>query len=364
MNWFREHWEIKVIAFILAVTVYVFTGNLIRIDTVKKLRIENQHVVGLPDDYRVRSVSPRQLTVEISGPRNLVAALDEAVLEPKLLFDPDNLEAGSQRYDVTPSLLQLSPELRIRYLGTDRIEVTVDRVVRRALPLTVGPEDFVLVTPGLIVRRVQVDHTHISVEGPKQLIDELRAAGSLHVEREVLIDVPADLVEPMERTVPVTVAVSDEVSVVTEAAITATVTVEPAPEEMPLTLPVNVLAPVDFTAGYEVELHQPQVALTVTGPSNRLRALRPERDIQAYVDLSGPLTLDIPKAHQVRVTAPLWATVSSAQVRLTVRARASAEGPAPEAAPPGEANPPPPGVEPDAPPLPPGVGREQPPAGL
>lgn len=350
LRWFRENWEIKVIAFILAVTVYVFTGNLIRVDVVEKVRIDNAHVVGLPDGYRVRSVSPRQLTVEISGPRNLIAAMEQASVIPRLEFDPDNLEAGSQRYDVTPGLLQLPPGLRVRYLGSDRVEVLVDRVVRRALRLTVGPDDFILGTPGLRVRRVQLDHTHVSVEGPKQVIDELRAAGSLHVEPELLTDIPDDLTEPTERTVPVTVAVGDEVEVVIEDAVTARVTVEPAPDELPLTLPVAVLAPADFFDGYAVQLSQDEVALTVTGPRNRLEALRGEQTIQAYVDLTGPLTLDIPKAYQVRVVAPAWATVSSAQVRVTVRTRVADEPPEQPGTDEDPPPPPAPGVAPEAPP--------------
>ena len=352
MNWLRDHWEIKLIALFLAVTVYLFTGNLIRLDTMVTIRLLPSHVEGLPDGYQVRSITPHELAVEISGPRNLVNELEVADLRPKLEFNQDNLRDGDQQFDVTAALLQLPPELRLRYVGSERVEVVVDRVVRRSLTLGVNPDDFALTSPGLVVRRVQLDHTHVSVEGPKQLIDALRQAGSLGIEKEVLADVPADLVEPKEFTIPVTVAVGEELAVVTEGAITATVLVEPLPDEMPLNLPVTVLASAEFMEGYRIDLHQQEVALTVTGPRNRLEALRPERDIKAYVDLTGSLTLDIPKAHQVRVEAPAWATVSSAQVRLTVHARPSS-GPAPA----------PPDVSPDDPLMPPGVDPPEPPPG-
>ena len=344
LRWFRDHWEIKLIAFIMAVTVYVFTGSLIRVDTMVTVRIENQHVHGLPEDYRVRAISPRDLTVEISGPRNLVAEIDEEAIAARLQFSRGNLDAGRQHFDVTARLLQLPPELRLHYVGSERVEVLVDRVVRRSLNLSVEPEDFVLGTPGLVVRRVQVDHTHVSLEGPKQVIDELRERGSLRIVQEVLTDVPADLTEPREFTVPVNVAIDEELQVLNEGAITATVTVEPVPDERHLTLPVAVLAPMGFMEGYSVELHQQEVALTVTGPRNRLDNLKSERDIRAYVDLSGGLTLDIPKTHPVRVVAPAWATVSSAQVKLTVRARSGA----------GQAPPPTddPGLDQPGPPLP------------
>lgn len=344
MSGLLEHWEIKLIALIMAVTLYAFTADLIRVDKTFTVVLLDEHVVGLPEDYRVRSIEPPDLTFEVSGPVSLLGELEVEDIQPRLTFSADQLQEGRQTFEVTSRLLGLPPDMRLNYVNPQRVVVEVDRWVEARVPIVVGPEDFQLEAPGLVVREVRLDRSSVTVEGPARAIERLRSRGQVRLAPQRVPDVDRDITDPVQREVPLEVDLDDEVRVVEPTALTATVTVAPVPEGIHVSLPINILASPGFFRTYAVELHQDEVAVTVRGPRNRLQAQPPREVFQAYVDLTGKPTLDIPQLRPVTILTPPWASAGAAQVRVTVRLRepaaASAEGGAAPAPPPAEEAPP------------------------
>jgi len=325
MSRLMDHWEIKVIALLLAVVLYYFTGSLIRVEKTLDVELHPEQVVGLPDLHRVREIIPRHITVELNGPMRVLADLDSDDIAATLSYDPRKAVQGQQYFAVNARMLQLDPQLRLSFASPERVRVVVDRIVEAALPIAVAPQSFELGMSGLVVRQVRLNRAQVLVTGPERVIEDLREIGPLSPRRVRLDGIPADLTDPTELSVPLHFDLED-VQLVEDQRVMAQVTVAPAPGEMPVTLPLHVIADPDFNSKYSVELHQPEVAITITGPRNRLRDLDPEEHFLAYVDLTGKPTLDITQSLPVQVLTPPWASAPSTTARVTVRLQGEAGG--------------------------------------
>lgn len=321
-------WEIRIVALGLAVMVYLFTGNVIEVDQTHTIRIGSQHIVGLSEDYQVQAVSPSEVVVELRGPRNVMEQFDPSELLPRIDFSTRDIQPGDHVFDITARLLQLPPELGLRHSSDGRVRVEIGRMVRVAVPVSVQLEDFSFARVQGVVRTFDLDRTNIEVFGPEDVIARIEQQGGIRIEPTVLnTGEQTALSEARElRGVPLRLDLPDGVTSEVSA-VTATILVLPKPEERQLSLPLQVLASYEFLSRYRVELHQPEVALTLIGPAQRVRALDPATDLIAYIDLAGEPSLDVPHSRTVRVLAPPWLSVGPAQARITIRLRSSDSNP-------------------------------------
>lgn len=355
MKWLKNRWELKTIAFFLAVSLYFYTGTQITVERKLTVQVNEEDIGDLPPDYRPTGIRPRSFDIYVSGPKRLVDALEADEVDPTLGIGAKHLGTGRQSFDVTERMLGLPPGVRLDP-PTPSIEVEFSRVVEDVLPIEDAPE--VRNLPEGLSYSIALETTHLKVEGPEAAIARLREGGSLPVEPIDLGKVSSDISEPLVQTpqllldLPPGVSVSDE-------EIHARITIEPEPASRTTRpLPIHLLLPPSALGRYRVLLAGEFVALKVNGPANLLAELREEEQLRVYVDLADRLAPNWSGEVLLKVIGPSWLSHQAQQVRVTVQL-------AEEGTPPEEGDgedmpePPPPPAPEDPPPPPPDDGEAE-----
>lgn len=315
MKLLTVNWQLKLVALFLAIALWFYTSGQARVSRTFTVKIPDNAVLGLGDEYRIASVTPREFTVEIDGPSAALRDLRGDVLTPRLEISARALEEGRQSFPITNAVLGLEPDLRIEGINPASVEdiaVAFGRVV--TAELIVDLPNLVDVPPGL-EPSISLEEGTVTVSGPEVAIQELVQRKRLPFAPVPLSGVDPMLAKPWTMRRALTPIVPPSVQA---SPVYANVTLKPLDGvKSQISVPVQLLAPPDFLAKHRVELSQQQVVVTVRGPSNLLAALKPE-DLIAYVNLRRPLELNQAKEIPVELVAPPWLTAEPAAVRVTL----------------------------------------------
>ena len=129
MKWLTDRWQVKTLALVLAVVLYFFTGTQITVERSFTVQVEEQDLQGLPADYLVSRLAPREFDITIAGPMAVVSDLSELSIRPLLPISGPGLADGRQEFDLTERLLRLDPQLTLRASNVDRLEAEFSRVI-------------------------------------------------------------------------------------------------------------------------------------------------------------------------------------------------------------------------------------------
>ncbi|TVR13561.1 MAG: hypothetical protein EA401_06565 [Planctomycetota bacterium] len=319
MNWLMRRWQLKLLAVAMAVGLYLFTATQITVERTLTVRVSEQHIEGLDGSFLVSHLSPREIDITIAGPHAIIEEVNPQAIEPVLRISSEGLIAGSQEFDITERLLLLNPNLTLRSSSVPRIRAEFSRVIEDVLNLEGRPAISGL--PEGLRADVSLARSQVLVRGPANVIADLRARGRLAVRPIELTDIPTDITEPMEIRVPL-VMQTDEPSIRTIEQPEAVIRISPAPETRVVgPVPVNLLVAPDSLSRYEVVIEPGVIALTVSGPVNRMREVDVASLIRAFVDVVDIERSSSGEDRVVRVVAPSWLTVAPSQVRVSVRPR-------------------------------------------
>lgn len=358
IRWLFDRWQTKLLALLLAVVLFSFTGT--RIVTTRSLVVDlgSEHVSGLPiDDWVVTDIVPDELDLHLSGPDRILQALEPRDLRPDLAISAAGLQQGWQSFDVTEGLLDLNPNLRLDRSSGQSIVVRFARRIERTVPIQERPPIEGL-AEGLRVD-FTLDRSHLAIVGPEAAVTAIVTAGRIPVLPIDLSDIPADLSQTVTRTLSLAPDLPPGVTTVGtgERAVASLVIGPETDTRTNVTLPLVVLAPPGLLSGRGVEVPE-KVVVSLTGPRNRLSELDPG-SLRAYVDLSSVEVYGQPFDRGVGVIGPPWLKPTATQVRVTVSDRvADASG---SQTPGNDALPPPDPVEPPPPALGPGLPAPPPP---
>ena len=326
MKWLFRRWQLKLLAVVMAIALYLFTGSQITIERTVTLQINEQDLVGLPGNYLVSRLSPQEIDVTISGPRSVVEDFNPESIEPELVIGTDGLTAGFQEFDLTERLLSLNPSLSMRSSSTDSIRADFSRLIEDVLPLARIPAPSGL--PDGLRAELSLVRSQVLLRGPADEIARLKADGPLEVRPIDLSQVPVELEETLEMTIPLLLSIPDVAISIAEQP-QAVVRITPALEsEVVGPLPVRVLGNADVLERYEIEIVPPVVALTISGPANRLAEGNAAALIKVYVDVVDVGRGGVGEERSVRIIAPSWMTTTTTAVVVTLRPRGE-EGEAP-----------------------------------
>ena len=65
---FSEHWELKLVALVIAVALWLYTNGQVRIERSINVSVTSASVQSLPKGYRVTEIRPDKFTVNLSVP--------------------------------------------------------------------------------------------------------------------------------------------------------------------------------------------------------------------------------------------------------------------------------------------------------
>ena len=323
-----EHWELKLVALVIAVALWLYTNGQVRVERTLNVIINQSAVQSLPTDYRVNVIEPRSFTVKVSVPMNQAGNLRNPII-PNLQISGTAVRDGEQSFPITSSLLGLDDDLRI-----ERIDPETVREVRVAFALIT--EDYVLVEaptisglPDGIQASLAIEPTRVRVRGTREQLDGIKVRGQRLVFDPIVLDGIDPTLQVVRKEVVALTHKDTQLEVMDR--VTATVTLSPqqgATKEV--SVPVQILAPKDFTSRFAIELSQPQVVLALHGPASLLSGLQPETELTAYVVLRPTIELGVPVEVPVGVMGPTWATYDPVTIRVTVNVlpvRPAPEGP-------------------------------------
>jgi hypothetical protein len=314
------HWELKMVALVLAVALWIYTGAQVRSERTVDVKIRPVDVSGLNENYRVTDIAPASFRVTLSVPSGLSGQVND-VINPTLEISSQAYSKRAQGFPLTSALLGLSSDIRILRTEPDSLrEVTVawDYVVPDDIPAAVPA---ISGLPSGLEAEVILDHNFVHVRAPSEAFDRLRKNGGM------LRYLPLDLSScdaratgEQTRTVEL-IAQPDQPFQIMQKQ-DARVVVRPVSgARLAVSVPVQVLAPAATLGRLQAEISERTVTLSVHGPENLLKQLKPEGgSLTAYVDLRG---LSGPVADQelpVLVIGPSWLTADPVTVRVTVTA--------------------------------------------
>lgn len=311
-----EHWELKVVALVVAVALWLYTNGQVRIERSVNVVVSPSAVQSLPDGYRVTSITPPNFTIKISVPVSQVGSLRNSLV-PHLLISGDAVLRGEQSFAITSRMLGLEDDLRIDRIEPDGVhEIRVTFALITEDYLAVEVPQIVGLPPG-IEASLLIEPTRVRVKGTREQLDGFKARNQ-RVAFDAIAFNGIDPALPTSRKEVVNLSPKDQQLDVIDP-VTATITLSPqqgATKEVGV--PVQILAPKDFTSRFSIELSQPQVVIGLDGPANLLAGLRPETELTAYVALRSTIELGVPVEVPVGVLGPTWATYKPVTIRVTV----------------------------------------------
>lgn len=322
ITWLRHEWELKLIALVLAVIIYFFTGQRITTERSFTVRLDEKDVAR-PSLFQVRTIQPRELNVTLSGPARLLDNLQ--AIRPRLEFSRSGLEDGRQTFDLTARLLQLDPRLGLRQSSSSSIQVELARIlVDQQLAIDEQALEVRDLPAGLMVNRRSPNRRVVLATGPEPAIRAL--AGKLPLQPISLGWVSPRLDKEVVLPVDLAPSLPPEVSIRDREGLKAEVVVEPQKSDDSQSVPLRALISPESAAAYEIQTDRKDVVLTLQGPRNLMAGLTPGT-LTAFIDLPDkPGNLDVRKTYPVRVVAPAWiAFKPPPEVGVTIKKVKSAD---------------------------------------
>ncbi len=122
-------------------------------------------LVNLPRDLVVTSPVPDTVSVQLRGPRN---ALDRSL---EVWLDMSDARSGTTAYTIGADALALPEEVELVSVDPASIDVTVERMVIRSVP--VRPQVEGMPAAGFEVTQVRVTPQQVTVQGAESRMDDL-----------------------------------------------------------------------------------------------------------------------------------------------------------------------------------------------
>jgi YbbR domain-containing protein len=318
MTWLRRYWELKLVALVVAVALWVYTSGQVRVERQIVVEMRSENIAGLPAHLQPVGITPSGFTVVLSVPARRLDELAQVPLRPRLTVRRDEQRPGRVSFPVSAFTLGLGADVRIvRTEPADlrSLEVVLARIVEEPLPVALPEVDGL---PAGIAATVTPSLSRVRVRGPEdELSRAVAAAVPVRFAPIRLADIDPALVGERIETVTLEPMPSQLVPI---EPVQARIQLRPARQlSEQVRCDVQVLLPPAHLGRWLIEPADPQVALHVRGPENLVRALTPE-DITAWVDLRSLRAGEIPPDFPVHVTGPSGITVDAVRVPLVVRA--------------------------------------------
>lgn len=262
-----RNWPLKAVSLVLAFAVWVAV-------TGERASLQDFSVpldVALGDARTLASLPVSEITVRVRGRESQLRGIDAFSL--RFPIDLTAAEVGTRTIELNAEMIEGLPRgIEVERIEPQRLSLAIDEKVQRQVKVVPTfdeqpPEGYHFYGAG-------VDPDSVLIEGPRRMVERLKAIGT----DEIVLE---------EKTAPFTTRVSavpesQRISLLSARAVDVRVEVDVVPEERRLTgVPVVVVGN-GTSAGVVPET----IAATVSGPPATLNRLRPEL-MRAVVDVTG-----------------------------------------------------------------------------
>ena len=319
MRWLLAHWDLKLVALVLAVALWMYTTGQVHVERVFVVTVSDQSVANLPARSRITAITPREFRVRLSLPTSRADDMPADRLTPRLELDPQAAARRGQSFPITARILGLGDDVRVLAVEPDNvreIDVALDQEAEADLP---AEPPLITGLPAGLEASLSLDLTLVRVRAPGEALERMRQARArVRFEAIDLQGVDPLLAKPRQERVAPSPAAAD-FSVLQQAH--ALITVRPRSGAVrQVTVPVEVLGGRDLLRSLAVDIDRPRVSLALRGPENLLAALKPESDLCVYVRLRDDLAPGMRHELPLAVVAPAWLAVDPGSVGVTLTA--------------------------------------------
>jgi YbbR domain-containing protein len=205
-------WQLKVLAILLAVGLWLFVGTAQRREIALAVPVE---YVGLEGPFALDR--PRQDMVEVQVQASRWAAERVSPTSIRVRVDVAGLREGDNLVHLQPESVEAPPGVRVTRVAPAWATVRVTRATTKTVPVVARVLG--LPAPAHVLRRVVVQPPTVEIKGPRTTIEARTAVDTLPVDvsgrrealtRTVGLALPESIYPVDRRTVEVTVDIRPE----------------------------------------------------------------------------------------------------------------------------------------------------------
>jgi YbbR domain-containing protein len=298
---------LRILAVVLAIGLWIFVNAGER-GSVEPLTVPISYA-SLPPGMVILNHPPKQVKIEVTGPRTLLSLLDPERLTLKL--DLRSVAAGQSDFKIYPAMFNVGRHTAVTSISPDQLSLDIDHMVTRDVPVHLAVRD--KVAPGYTISSVDITPATVTVVGPSRYVAPLTAVNTAPFDLKGLTS---------DTTASVNIDPPDPTLGLSTGHVEAKVNVAEAITDREFRA-VNVEVK-DSDFKYRVE--PKQATLTIRGPAVKLAGLAPKG--LAYVDANGlepgahelPLQVTLPDGMQLVRQSPNKVRLRMYHERLPVTA--------------------------------------------
>jgi YbbR domain-containing protein len=206
------HWEIKLIAVLVACTLWFFVATSEQSQLALSTPVE---YVGLGPELVLVAGQRETVDVEVRAVRSVVARLGPETV--RVHVDLTGLDQGDSVVQLTPADVQVPPGATVTRITPARLELTLAPAATNAVKVV--PQVRGMPAEGFAIQRVDVEPPTVRIKGPRSTIESRGDVSTLPIDvsgsrRSVIQSVglmlPASTYLTRERTVRVTVEIAED----------------------------------------------------------------------------------------------------------------------------------------------------------
>ncbi|GAU07711.1 CdaR family protein [Desulfoplanes formicivorans] len=276
---------------------YLVSGSE-KVDTWIEIPLE---FVDLPDDYVIRSGLRNRIQIRVRGASGIIRGLDTQHLAYKANLN--SLRLGTNTILLNQKNIPLNTSLEVMEISPPRLELEVDRIVSRTIPVEIAwegelPVDFEMA-------RTFAQPETVTLTGASTVISDMEKVLTKKV------DLPADMSKTWQTTIGLDIPEELETDV---ADVTAFFTLRPKTRSMWVKRPVIIDAP----KGVDVSISPTHVRLKLDIPLYLMRQDNWRETIKPQIALVPPFTPGTHE-HTYKIVLPEDTVLLEAKpVKLTV----------------------------------------------
>lgn len=163
----RGNWQYALLAFLLALVAWYFVSGREKVDVWMQASVQFS---AMPDNLVIRDGLLRKINVRVRGPKGLVHNLEDRSLVYSL--DLAKLKPGLNVFPIEPDKFPLSKTFEVVEINPSRLEITVDRLSSKQVP--VKPVWEGTLDPDYQLMEVMTQPSSVVIKGPQKIIDEIQ----------------------------------------------------------------------------------------------------------------------------------------------------------------------------------------------